>query len=71
MERQKEQEIRDYLKKVGLDCARISQEGSEFMVVSTFKTGAYIKGNFKKNLVSSLEDLINLTRAYIQNINEN
>jgi len=73
MERQKEQEIRDYLEKIGLQYSAIEQdEGSgECYIGSLFKTIALIGGDFKQNLKCSLKDAISLLEDYIRKIDEN
>lgn len=73
MERQKEQEVREYLEKIGLQYSAIEQdEGSgEYYIGSLFKTIAFIGGDFKWNLKCSLKDVISLLEDYIQKIDEN
>lgn len=71
MERQKEQEIRDYLEKIGLQYGLIHQDENSVPYVGLlFQTIAYITGNFKLQVKDSLKDLISLCEDYIQKIDE-
>jgi hypothetical protein len=71
MERKKEQEIRCFLEKIGLDYSDIHQHtNSAFCVESLFKTTAFVEGDFKRNLIVSLKDVIMLCELYIQKIEE-
>lgn len=72
MTREQEQEIRRFLKKVGLQHSKFhTDEGGRIYVVTSFSIGTYIITNFKQNLKSSLKDLSNLVEDYILKIDEN
>ena len=71
MTRKQEQEIIEFLKKVGLQHSEFEQdEESRTYVVTSFKIGTYIITNFKQNLKSALKDLANLCESYITKIEE-
>jgi hypothetical protein len=71
MERQKEQEIIDFLKKIGLNYSIYAQnkEGKE-VITSSFTVITFTEGNFKSNLKDSLRDLTILCDDYIKKIDE-
>jgi len=72
MERKKEQEIRDYLDKIGLQYGSIHQNDDGMPYIGLlFQTIAYITGDFKLQLKDSLKDLISLCEDYTQKIDEN
>lgn len=72
MERQKEQEIRDYLDKIGLQygCIHQNEDGIPYVGL-VFQTIAYMTGDCKRQLKDSLKDLISLCEDYILKIDEN
>ena len=73
MERQKEQEIRDYLEKIGLEYSSLNYDahGRGLQIGTLFSIVAYAERNFKLHLKESLKDLIDLCEDYIQKIDEN
>jgi len=72
MTREQEQEIRNFLKKVGLQHSEFhTDEDGRTYVATAFSIGTYIITNFKQNLKNSLKDLSNLAEDYILKIDEN
>ena len=72
MTREQEQEIRKFLKKIGLQHSEFeTDEDGRTYVRTAFSIGTYIITNFKQNLKNSLKDLIDLCEFYTQKINEN
>lgn len=73
MERQKEQEIKDFLKKVGLEYSTLNFDAEEgkYYIESIFRTFVFIS-DFGKgvgiSLRDSLMDLRDLLEDYIQKI---
>lgn len=71
MKEEHKQEIRDFLKKIGLEHSEFTKDdGGRTYIVTSFKIGTYIITNFKQNLKNSLKDLINLCESYIQKVDE-
>ncbi|KKN73073.1 hypothetical protein LCGC14_0403820 [marine sediment metagenome] len=73
MERKQEQEIRDFLEKIGLAYSSIDYDAHRrgLQIRSLFFIVAYAEGDFKTHLKNSLTDLVILCEDYIRKIDEN
>ena len=75
MERKQEKEIKDFLRKIGLEYSTLNfdDEEGKYYIDSIFRTFCFIGalgGEFKLNLIDSLKDLRDLCEDYIQKIED-
>ena len=64
------EKIKGIIDKIGLNHCTIEQDGNNEYILAPFMTSGSLKGDWKKNLISGLNDLIRLCEDYIQKIKD-